>query len=46
MNKYSKDELERLILVENLSYSYIGKMYGVSGNAIKKSGKKFWNFTF
>lgn len=25
-----KDELERLILVENLSYSYIGKMYGVS----------------
>lgn len=41
MNKYSKDELERLILVENLSYSYIGKMYGVSGNAIKKVAKNF-----
>ena len=39
IKKYYKDELERLILVENLSYSYIGKMYGVSGNAIKKAAK-------
>ena len=39
MNKYDKYELERLILVENLSYSHIGRLYGVTGNAIKKAAK-------
>lgn len=37
MSKYNKDELERLILKEKVSYIKIGKMYGVSGNAIKKA---------
>lgn len=30
MNKYNKDELERLIFKENLSYKEIGKKYGGS----------------
>jgi hypothetical protein len=40
MNKYNKDELERLIFKENLSYKEIGKKYGVSGNTIRKNAKK------
>ena len=40
MEKYNKKELEILILEENKSYSFIGKLYGVSGNAIKKAAKK------
>lgn len=38
--KCTKEELERLILKENKSYSSIGRMYNVSGNAIKKWAKK------
>lgn len=44
INKYNNDELEKMILVENLSYSNIGKMYGVTGNAIKKIAKNFGIF--
>ena len=40
MEKYNKKELEILILEQNKSYSFIGKLYGVSGNAIKKAAKK------
>ena len=40
MEKYDKKELEVLILEQNKSYSFIGKLYGVSGNAIKKVAKK------
>ena len=40
METYNKNTLERLILEENKSYTYIGKLYGVSGNAIKKAAKK------
>lgn len=39
MNKYTKEELEKLILQEKISYEKIGKIYNVSGNAIKKSAK-------
>jgi predicted restriction endonuclease len=41
MIKYEKEYLEKLILIENKSYQAIGKLYGVSGNAIKKAAKKF-----
>jgi len=37
---YTKNELEHLILEQNKSYSFIGKLYGVSGNAIKKAALK------
>lgn len=40
MEKYNKKELEALILEQNKSYSFIGKLYGVSGNAIKKVAKR------
>lgn len=40
MGKYNKKELEKLILEQNKSYSSIGKLYNVSGNAIKKAAKK------
>lgn len=39
MEKYNKQELEKLILEQNKSYSAIGKLYNVSGNAIKKAAK-------
>lgn len=38
--KYSKNELEKLILEQNKSYSFIGQQYGVSGAAIKKAALK------
>ena len=41
MRQYNKEELEKLILEQNESYSAIGKLYGVSGGAIKKSSKTF-----
>lgn len=41
MNKYNKEELESLIIDQALSYEAIGRMYGVTGNAIKKAAKKF-----
>ena len=37
MNKYNKQELEKLILEDNLSYEKIGKIYGISGNGVKKA---------
>lgn len=37
MSKYNKEELENLILTRNLSYEAIGRLYGVTGNAIKKA---------
>ncbi len=39
-NKYCKEDLEKLISEEKLSYEAIGKMYGVSGNAIRKAAKR------
>lgn len=39
--KYIKSDLEKLILEQNKPYSLIGKMYGVSGAAIKKAARKF-----
>lgn len=38
--KYSKTDLEELILNQEKSYIQIGKMYGVSGTAIKKAALK------
>lgn len=40
MSKYNKEELENLILDQNLSYEAIGRMYGVTGNAIKKAATR------
>ncbi len=40
MNKYVKEELERLIFQENLAYEEIGRKYNVTGNAIKKAAKR------
>lgn len=40
MTKYNKSELENLIINENLSYEAIGRIYDVSGNAIKKAAKR------
>ena len=38
--EYDKKQLEELILEQNKSYSEIGKLFNVSGNAIKKAAKK------
>ena len=38
--KYEKEELNRLINNEQLSYEAIGRLYGVTGNAIKKAASK------
>lgn len=40
MSKYIKEELESLIIDQALSYEAIGRMYGVTGNAIKKAAKR------
>ena len=40
MKKYNKADLSRLILDEKRSYSSIGKLYGVSGSAIKKAARR------
>ena len=37
MNKYNKEELEKLILEKQLPYEVIGKMFNVTGTAIKKA---------
>lgn len=39
--KYKKEDLEDLILVKKLSYEEIGRMYKVSGTAIKKAALRF-----
>ena len=41
MDKYTKNELENLIIEQNKSYDSIGKMFGVTGAAIKKAAKRF-----
>ena len=41
MNRYKKEDLEKLLIEENKSYKEVGKIYGVSGNAIKKAALKF-----
>ena len=38
--KYEKEELEKLIKEEKMSYEAIGRIYGVTGNAIKKAAVK------
>lgn len=40
MSKYNKEELEILIFNKKLSYEAIGRIYCVTGNAIKKASKK------
>lgn len=40
MKNYNETELRELILEQNKPYALIGKMYGVSGNAIKKAALK------
>lgn len=40
MAKYTKSELENLIIDEALSYEAIGRIYNVTGAAIKKAAKK------
>ena len=40
MNNYSYEELNDLINIQGLSYLEIGKMYGVSGSAIKSAAKR------
>ena len=40
MSKYSKEELERLILDEGLSYEEIGRRFEVTGNAIRKTAAR------
>lgn len=41
MERYKKEDLEKLILEQNKPYDSIGKLYGVSGSAIKKAAKRF-----
>lgn len=38
--KYTKEELEDLIITQNLPYEEIGRRFGVTGNAIRKAAKK------
>lgn len=40
MEKYNKEELERLIFNENVSYTKIGEKFGVTGNSIKKAARR------
>lgn len=40
MNRYDKNSLEKLILIDKLSYAEIGRIYGVCGNSIKKAARK------
>ena len=40
MSKYNKEELESLIIEQSLSYEAIGKMYGVTGSAIRRAAKR------
>lgn len=40
MSKYNKEELEKYIFEDKLSYIAIGKIYGVSDAAIRKAAKR------
>lgn len=40
MGKYNKEELEDLLLTKKVSYEAAGRLYGVTGNAIKKAAKR------
>lgn len=40
LSNVTKEELEKLIFEEKLSYEEIGRRYDVSGNAIKKKAKR------
>lgn len=40
MGKYKKEDLEDMILNKKMSYNSIGKIYGVSGAAIKKASQR------
>lgn len=40
MNKYIKEDLEKLILIDKKSYEEIGRKYKVSGSAIKNAAKR------
>lgn len=40
LSNVTKEELEKLIFEEKLSYEEIGRRYEVSGNAIKKRARK------
>ena len=40
--KYCKEDLIKYIFEDNLSYEKIGKIYNISGTAIKKSCIKIW----
>ena len=39
--KYSKEELEKYIFIDNISYEEIGRIYNVTGNAIKKAALRY-----
>jgi hypothetical protein len=43
LSNVTKEELEKLIFGEKLSYEEIGRRYEVSGSAIKKKAKKLMN---
>ena len=38
--RYSKHDLERMLIVEKRSYLSVGRQFGVSGNAVKKAAVK------
>ena len=40
LKNVTKEELEKLILIQNLSYEEVGELYGVTGNSIKKKARK------
>jgi hypothetical protein len=39
--KYVKEELEKLIFIDKLTYDKIGELYNVSGSAIRKKARRF-----
>lgn len=41
MTKYNKEELEKLIFEDKLSYEKIGKIYNISGTAVKKAAIRY-----
>ena len=41
INRYKEEDLEKFLIEENKSYQEVGRIYGVSGNAVKKAALKF-----